>query len=329
MYDSFLFGYGLTLAISNGLSKSSLITPKQIQILYFDSFFRTFVESNYDDQIYRQFLRLFKIDSDYYELHEKIKANLALKINEIANYGVERWVGKNLFDSNNEISSNEKMYLYILYAYWAHIMHLEILRLPGIQKYLRIEVKKILKVIGATPKIYTTNFDTILDKYLHPQHIHGIFPTPLVNAGEIILKIFQNKKDLEYSFLFGANGLEKLGRLDVIRKMAQNKYHLDFFYKPDINLGHLLIYGLSFGKTEFITDDFLKEYPKYENDYYFRSVDGHILLKLNERYKKDLLSKVTISYYTSQDLEHLRYFLSMTDFMSIVEFKHASDVFNL
>jgi len=95
MYDSFLFGYGLTLAISNRLSKSSLITPQQKQILYFDSFFRAFVESNDNEKIYKQFLKLYRIDSGYYKLHEKMKINLASKAEEITNYGVERWVGKN------------------------------------------------------------------------------------------------------------------------------------------------------------------------------------------------------------------------------------------
>jgi len=236
---------------------------------------------------------------------------------------------KNLFNSNNEVSSDEKTYLYILYVYWGHLMHLEILRLPNIEKELRVIAKKIRKVVVPTQNIFTTNFDTILDKYFHPQHLHGIFPTPLVNVNEIILKIFPNKKDLEYSFLFGANGFEKKGRLDAIHNMTQNKYQLDFFYNSEIDLGHLLIYGLSFGRTEFITDEFLEKFPKYENDYFFRSVDGHILQRLSEKHQEGLLSKVTISYYTPQDLEHLRYFLSMANFMSIVEFKQANDIFQI
>ena len=164
---------------------------------------------------------------------------------------------------------------------------------------------------------------------MHPQHLHGIIPIPLVDVGEMILKIFQNKKDLEYSFLLGANGIEKITRLDEIRQLTQDKYQLDFFHNPELDLGHLLIYGLSFGKTEFISDEFLEKFPKYENDYFFRSVDGHILLKLNERYQKGLLSKVTISYYTTQDLEHLKKFFSMTDFLSIVEFRPSNDIFQI
>ena len=248
---------------------------------------------------------------------------------EINEYGVEKWVGKNLFDPNSEVSSEEKMYLYLLYGYWAHLVYIEILQLPNIQKLLEDTTRKIQRKIKSDKNIFTTNFDTLLDKYIHPHHLHGTIPAPLKNADQIILRIFPNKKDLEYSFLFGANGIEKLTRLNEIHKLTQDKYQLDFFYNLELDLGHLLIYGLSFGKTAFISDEFLEKYPKYENDYYFRSVDGHILLKLNERYQKGLLSKVTVSYYTSQDLEHLRYFFSMTDFISIVEFIPANDIFQL
>ena len=192
MYDSFLYGYGLTLAISNQPSKSSLITPQQKEILYFNSFFHRFVTSNSEEQLYKGFLRLFRIDSNLHHLHEKMKITLASRLEEITNYGVERWVGKHLFDPKNEVSSEEKMYLYILYVYWAHLMHLEIFRLPNVKKSLRGIAKKIRKVVGATQHIFTTNFDTILDKYFHPQHLHGTFPIPLVNAGEIILKIDSN-----------------------------------------------------------------------------------------------------------------------------------------
>ena len=285
--------------------------------------------SKNDEQIYRNFLKLFRIEPSFHHLHEKMKDNLTSRMKEIIDYGVERWVGKYLFDRNNEVSSEEKMYLYILYVYWAHLMHLEIFRLPDVEKFLRTIAKKIRKVVGATQNIFTTNFDTILDRYFHPQHLHGTFPIPLTNVGEIILKIDPNKKDLEYSFLFGANGLEKKGRLDAIYKLTQNKYQLGFFYDSKIDLGHLLIYGLSFGETEFIPNEFLDKFPKYENDYPFRSVDGHILQVLSEKYREGLLSKVTISYYKPQDLEHLRYFLSMTDFMSIVEFKHSNDIIQM
>ena len=89
---------------------------------------------------------------------------------------------------------------------------------------------------------------------------------------------------------------------------------------------HLLIFGLSFGLTEFISKEFLEQYPEHEKAYFTRSVDGHILVKLNERYNKGLLSKVTISYCSDNDLAHLKYMFSMTDFMSIVEFKHSSEI---
>ena len=173
-----------------------------------------------------------------------MKNKLASRIEEINNYGVERWVGKNLFNPSNEVSSEEKMYLYLLYGYWAHLVYEEITSLPNIQKLLEKTAEEIRRKLKSDKTIFTTNFDTLLDKYMHPQHLHGIIPIPLVDVGEMILKIFQNKKDLEYSFLLGANGIEKITRLDEIRQLTQDKYQLDFFYNLELDLGHLLIYGL-------------------------------------------------------------------------------------
>lgn len=88
-----------------------------------------------------------------------------------------------------------------------------------------------------------------------------------------------------------------------------------------------MIFGLSFGIAEFISTEFLAEYPEHEHMYLMRSVDGHILLKLNERFEKNKLSKITISYHTDHDLDHLKYIFSMTGLKSIVDFKHSSEIF--
>jgi hypothetical protein len=329
MYDSFLFGYGLTLAISQKLSNSPLLSPQQKEILYLNTFLRAFVKARKSERMYRQFLALFRIDSNIAKLHEVMKNKLELHIEEIIRYGFERWVSKNLFGAGNQVSDEEKMYIYLLHSYWAHLIYTEILSLPKVKKILISTANEIQKKFHTNKNIFTTNFDTILDNYLKPKHLHGSISLPLVNVGDLILNIFPNEKDFEYSYLFGTNGLEKMMRLDKIRQLAQNKYHLEFFFDHKINLGHLLIYGLSFGNAEAISNEFLEKFPKHENFYLTRSVDGHILLKLNERYQKGHLSKITISYYTSQDLEHLRYFFSMTNLMPIIEFRHSNDIFQI
>ena len=128
--------------------------------------------------------------------------------------------------------------------------------------------------------------------------------------------------------MFGSNGLEKLSRLDKIRNHEQNKYNLEFFYDRELYLGHLLIYGISFGKTEFINNEFLKTYPEHEKLYYIRSLDGHILLKLNQLYNAKKIEKITLAYYSQDDLMHYRNIIGFTDFEPIVECKQCDEIFN-
>ena len=294
MYDLFLFGYGLTLAINQKLSSLSFITPQQKQILNLDSFFRTFITSGKRERLYRKFIALFRVDTGTTEFHEKMRIKLDTRMDEILENGFERWVGKYLFDPNNQVDSEEKLYLYILHSYWTHLVSEEILHLPKTKKVLAAIADKIFEVICPTGNIFTTNFDTVLDGYLKPQHLHGTTPIPLVSVGEIILEIFPNGKNFEYSYMFGTSGFEKLARLENIRKLSQNKYHLDFFYNPDLALGNLLIYGLSFGKAEAVSDEFLEKYPGHTNFYFVRSIDGHILLKV----KRKISEKFTFKNYS-------------------------------
>ncbi len=327
MYDSFLYGYGLTLAVSSRLSHTVELTPWQSKYLFFSSFFRAFITSEDHRKVYRDFLKYFEIDYEAARIHANTKEELASKLDEIEQYGFERWVSKNLFSKVDEVDSDKKAYLYMLYNYWGHLYSSEILINSKVQVQLDEISEWILQRIKTTEQIYTTNFDIVLDKYLNSQHLHGIFSLPLKDMSDIILAPYPDGKYFEYAFLFGTNGLEKLSRLDKIRQLTQDRYKLDFFYNHNVDLGHLLIYGLSFGLAEFFTEEFLEKFPEHENGYLVRSVDGHILIKLNERFQKKKLSKITTTYYTDDDLKHLEYIFSMTDFCSIVDFKHSSEVF--
>jgi len=329
MYDTFLYGYGLTLAVSSQLLNSVKLTSRQRQYLFFSSFFREFVTSDEHRKVYRDFLKYFKINPETAYQHTKTKKDLLSKLEAIEKYGFERWVSKNLFENVDSVDSKKKAYLYMLYNYWGHLWHTNILQVSEVQNQLCEISKEILRVIRFKKQIYTTNFDNVLDEYLKPQHLHGIFSLPLNNMEDIIHVPYPDGKSFEYSFLFGTNGFEKLSRLNTIHTLKQRKYELDFFFNLDMDLGHLLIYGLSFGLSEFYTDEFFNKYPEHENEYFLRSVDGHILLKLNERFQKNKLSRITVTYYTDDDLEHLKYLFSMTEFYLIVNFKPSSEIFAL
>lgn len=133
-------------------------------------------------------------------------------------------------------------------------------------------------------------------------------------------------REFEYKYLFGTNGLEKMSRLNKVRKIRQTCYDLDFFYSDSLHLGHLLIYGIAFGRAEFLSDDFLEQYPEYENIKLVSTVDGHILQRLESRYQNKQLEKVTLAYYSEADKENYTKILGCTELMEITELKKCDEV---
>lgn len=327
MYDSFLYGYGLNLAISHKIA--SVLPKRKTQYLFFNDFFHEFIAGDENLKIYKDFLKYFDIDSNTIKMHEDTKRYLASKKEEISSYGFERWVSKYLFDEKSKVTGTVKFYIYILYNYWAHIVNANILPTQQARIVLQEFADTISMELNDKNKTFTTNFDFFLDQYLSPHHIHGFFSLPLRNIKEIILPGTLTRKEFEYVYLFGTNGFEKLSRLDKIRQLTQAQYQLDFFYDLDLDLGHLLIYGLSFGLGHLLPKEFLDQHPEYKEQFLITSVDGHILIKLSERYQKKKLSHITMSYHTNDDLEQLKYIISMTDLAPITEYKHSNEIFSL
>lgn len=325
-YNSFLYGNGLTVAILGQIKKHFSFTPID-RYLDFNTFFNDFIQAENHKRILRDFYKYFEIDEDSLKTHTNTRSFLRQRKDEILKMGFEKWVSKYLFDKESKITKEVSFYVYILYNYWYHLIYQNILTKPVVIKLLHKSVELIKQKIILNNNIYTLNFDTILDEYLNPRHLHGVFALPLFDIKELILHFF-SEDEFEYIYLFGSNGIEKLARLDKIRKLKQKRYDLELFYNSEVNLEHLLIYGISFSNTEFMTPTFLEQHPKHENEYYVRSVDGHILLKLNQLYKSQRVEKITISYYSQNDLANYKNILGFTDFNPIVEYQQSSEVFD-
>jgi hypothetical protein len=184
------------------------------------------------------------------------------------------------------------------------------------------------KSIKPSAKIYTTNFDTLLEPYLSPEHIHGKFALPLREMQDVILYLDRVKDRFEYVYLFGTNGFEKLNRLNLLREFNQGCYDLDFFFKEDLVLGHLLIFGISFGYIKIMPDYYLEEHPEHKSFHLLRSVDGHIVSRIDALFKQGKIDKVTISYYTDEDLDNIKNIVETTAFKSVVEYKHSTEIFD-
>lgn len=326
MFDSLLYGYGLTCFVFDKLD--SMIDPSHPCKNYFslNSFLEDFINAEKHKRILRDFNKYFDLNNETNEGHEEARKFIKSEISNILKYGFERWVSKNIFNESNKIPKIADMYIYILYNYWYHVIHKEFLSKPSIANILNKLGENIISGISDKTKIYTTNFDSILDETLKPQHIHGRFIIPLFNIDEILIPL-ANGKELEYSYLFGSNGFEKARRIQEFPEESKKFFDLDFFFNDELYLGHLLIFGLSFSKTEIITSDFQKKYPKYENWYSVKSVDGHILLILKKLIDRDQINKITISYYKKDELEYYKELFSLTDYGSIVEYIDSKEIY--
>ncbi len=323
-YDSLLYGNGLTLSVLNIIKDRT--DNKFGDYLNCNTFILDFINAKYHKRILREYLKYFNLTERTKANHDKARIILHKNYNEISSLGFERWVSKHLLDENKEFHKF-KLYGYILYNYWYHCINERILLNNKIRS-LRNEIGTyIKKYISNRDSIFTTNFDNVLDDSLHPQHIHGRFRLPLDKIENIILQ-HKNDEEFEYKYLFGTNGLEKLTRLTNINKLSQSVYDLDFLFNNSLALGSLLIFGMAFGKAEFISDDFLSEYPEHKKNKLLGSVDGHILHKLIIRFKNDQLNKITITYFSNSDKINYESLFTGTEIEKIIEYKQCDDVFN-
>ena len=323
-FDSLLYGNGLTIAILSILKEHSKSNFRDY--LDCDTFIGDFITAKSHRRILREYLKYFNITDVTKANHDKARSILRENFDDISNLGFERWVSKNLFSDNRDFQ-RLKWYAYLLYNYWYHIIDKEILNDIKIKKLRNDIGRYVLDSLQNTNNIFTTNFDNILDDSLNPKHIHGRFRLPLDKIANIILQHY-NDKNFKYKYLFGTNGLEKLTRLNNINKITQNIYDLDFLYDDSLELGSLLIFGIAFGRAEFISDTFLEEYPEDRKNKLLMTVDGHILLKLALRHQKKQLTKITIAYHTDADRINYKLLFEESELERIIEFKHCDELFN-
>lgn len=330
MFDSLLYGNGLTLAVVSGIWELAKSNPS-CKYLSVDEFMKDFALMPNHKRICRDFMKTFNKDTKTYsDVHTENKRIMALHIDDINKLGFERWVSTIIFSLeiiSEEDLKNIKPYIYSLYNYWYSFISTTVLSKDDIQFKLEQYAIEILSKVNGN--IMTLNFDNMLDKWLNPSHLHGSFALPYESFKDIHLFNYNDNKNFEYRYLFGGNGLEKLDRLNRIRKMGIAGYDMDFFYQEikTCNLGHLLTYGVSFGRSYILSDAFLDEYPQHNDAYLNKCVDGHILLKLDLLFKNHCVDKITIAYYSESDLNAYKEILSHTKFKQIVTFERTQNIF--
>ena len=329
MYDSFLYGYGLTLSLFSDIEE--IETKKNASIKYYfnyTDFLKAFLHAKEHKKILRDFNKYFELNTETQRAHGEAREFIIREENEIYSIGFERWISKHIFTKDNPQLDYAIIYSYLLYNYWYHLLYTQVLQYSSSGEFIKRAGLYIQEALKKNAKIYTTNFDTLLDNYLSPEHLHGTFALPLSEMRDAILDLDRKEDRFQYVYLLGTNGVEKRHRLNLVRELEQDYYDLDFFYDDNISLGHLLIYGMSFGYNQIITEDFLKEHPEQEDFNLLRSVDGHIISRLESLFEEGRLEKITIGYYTEEDLRNIKFIFNAAKFKDIVDFKHSSSIFD-
>ena len=325
-YDSFLFGYGLTINIFKNIEMNYNISDPCKKYLNFNNYLRDILFKPDHSSVWRNLSTLFDENSNA-SIKYRIQTREKLKdsYEEICLYGFERWVGKYLFDKKKKVDTELIIFVYILYNHWADLLFDGIFNRKTIQMYLKKISNEISNKVNSK-QIYTTNYDIYFDEYLNIQHIHGKFILPLNKISQIMTLLPWDKSKYEYAYLFGGGGIEKTHRLNDIIKLKIPEYNTDFFTDESLNMGNILIYGLSFARTEYLTDEFLLKNPEYITNYHFMSVDGHILKLLNQKYNENKLSSIKLTYYNKDEYYYLKNVLKNTELLEITDIVHVDEV---
>lgn len=322
-YDSMLYGYGASLALFNSLRTDPDIKTSVDFLEHLDlgDFIQILSESKDHSFLMRDFISFFPKTHKEKEYREAAFKEIRSRIDEIKELGFERWVAKYLF-RREAVNRDLQLNLYFIHNYWHSHLHNSVFSHPLVQKKVEYFSHSLLDNLKDSNQIFTTNFDTFVDPYLSPQHVHGKFVHPCRVIGEIIEPKISNEKTYDYHYLFGTNGLEKSSRLLKLHKAGAESYDLDFLFSDSIQLGHLLIYGLSLNSSGIIPDHLSKKH----RDTFVSFPDGHLINRFRALAGNGQLDAITIAYYSQEDLERYEYIFKITELDHLVNFIESSSV---
>ena len=319
-YDTLLFGNGLTLSLLNQISALPFISESDKTILNLNSFVTSFLNNPEENIAYDKhqawFANPFELKLGYSEqvkiLSEKMKDFFSNEIHMsnieiIKKYGFEYWAGEHIFDK--EFKSSFEI-LYSLNNLWYVIVYSRLVELR--KKYPKIKkiIKENQKFVSQFPNICTLNFDLFCDSSSTTKiaHLHGRFLDDIKNFGDLVYFEFPDLRGrFEYPYLLGSSGHEKNCRLYRIMKSKgiTNKYYdLKFFFDDSVQWGKLLIFGISFLNSSFLSDAFLSKYPEYRGANPLGGVDNHILYRLQYLRQKGSVREITLACWNNDDFSH-------------------------
>lgn len=301
-YDSILFGNGLTVNLLNQLSP---YIPEEYRfLLTFDGFMTSFISGTLPNTMEKNIFFAFyrQNNKENREYFAKMKETL----NEyyiVCNGNIEKHFGLAEFQKNTAYNySAAKSLLPFFYNMWFRQLD-KMLTETHQHKRMKRFYTSVKSVLSDHAVIYTTNFDLFADRILDPAHLHGRFVEDIRKYEECIWQ--REEKEFTFKYLWGWNGLGK--GIAIYEKQneagAKQLFNWEFFLE-DQPIENLLIYGLSFQRSGFITDDFIDALPQYETPAIGAVIDEHILIRLKGLQNHHNNLRVTFAYYSENDLKH-------------------------
>ncbi len=326
-FDGLLFGNGLSICL---LDQLKVHIPENKRYLFNINDFLKLLAKNglnkrEDNKVFSSFYN--KSDSFSYKNYVKLKSNLTLYfMNHDADF--ELHFGSDLFQTKECDYDFEllKTLTPFLYNIWHQIL-LDYIMSLGLDMKMKVFMNCVKDSLYSNPSIFTTNFDRFAE-ILEPQHLHGRFVYP-----------YKYLKDLElcqidvntfyYKCIWGWNGIGKYNMINEVMRFPDFKNHFDFdfFYQNELNINHLLIYGIGFKKSGYI-DKISMVNPMYKEPVIGGIIDEHILLRIKSLQTQKMLHRITFAYYNEDDLLHYKsltklFELRQVEYVKSTEFKYS------
>ena len=334
-YDGLLFGNGLSLNLLNQLK--GFIDDDKKYLLSFDEFMQSFYNNklsfNEDKRIFSIFYKNSKSlplsNKQISMVNERYYIEIKQKFKEYFEYrtgNIEFWFGYDLFKAPKEVPydmATLKNCMPSFYNVWHEIL-LDYLKFKNLYSIVSKFNDSIAKNLSNNSLIYTTNFDRFFD-LLNPKHLHGYFVPNIKDINELLFK-FINANKFYWKNIWGWNGIGKCQFIDEIRKISgyNNYFNFDFFYNNDTKINNLLIYGMGFQVSGYMTNS-LQENDEIKELRIGGIIDSHILLRLKALQEKGILNNIIFSYFTHKDLEHYKRLIILFSLKS-VSFVSVNDI---
>lgn len=300
-YNGVLFGNGMTL---NVLSQIKDDIPKDKRyLLNIDDFLKGWIENKITEHEVRVlYSALYGNDKSKWSFFDILKEETKSYYKKY-NADIEYVMGKLLFQESEY--KDVITFFPIMYNVW-YIILSDYLYYLNLWSKVDCFYEDVVKKTGHPLYLWTTNFDLFAEK-VNPMHIHGKFLQKIKNYNDIVFKMFNENKNYYYKYIWGHNGMGKLGIIREIMKYHDYKkyFDFDFFFNNNIRMKKLLIYGMGFRKSGYVSE-LKKKFHRYEQPAFGAIIDEHILDRIRVMLEAGMIEEIYITYFGEKEKSHLQ-----------------------